>query len=393
MKILILSFYYPPDLCAGSFRTGGLVSALNSERNEDTSIEVITTMPNRYSSYRPDYFPEFEEDGFRVHRVDLPNHKSGMKDQAVAFLHYAQTVLRLTHRKNYDLIFATSSRLMTGSLGALISKKCGSRLHLDIRDIFTDTIIDVVQYKFLIKSMLPVLRFLEAWTYRSADEINIVSKGFVNHVSKISPRSFITTFTNGIDKEFLDRDFSHKFSSQKTLITYAGNFGESQGLQYIIPSVAAAIQEFAELRLIGDGGKKSELIAAIEDAKVNNVELLDPVSREPLLSFYADTDILFFCLNDRDAFLKVLPSKLFEYAATGKPILAGVAGYAAEFIKENVSGCEIFPPGNVDAMIDKLRLLMVGPKHYERAEFKEKFSREKIMHNYALQLLNKSKTY
>ena len=50
MKILILTFYYPPDLCAGSFRTGELVSALNSAREVGTSIEVITTMPNCYSS-------------------------------------------------------------------------------------------------------------------------------------------------------------------------------------------------------------------------------------------------------------------------------------------------------------------------------------------------------
>lgn len=388
MKILILSFYYPPDLCAGSFRSGELVSALNSERGKDTSIEVITTMPNRYSSYRPDNFPDFEEDGLKLYRVELPNHKSGMKDQSVAFLHYAKAVLRLTHRKNYDLVFATSSRLMTGTLGAVISRKCGSRLHLDIRDIFTDTIVDVVRQKFLIKIILPTLKFVERWTYRSADEINVVSKGFKDDVLEISPKSTATIFTNGIDEEFLDRDFSHKITREKTLITYAGNFGESQGLQYIVPIVAAEIQEFAQFKLIGDGGKKCELIAAIEGVEVNNIAVHHPVSRDSLLGFYADTDILFFCLNDRDAFLKVLPSKLFEYAATGKPILAGVAGYAAEFIEENIPGCEIFPPGNVGAMIDKLGILMAGPKYYERASFKEKFSRKKIMRDYAAHLLN-----
>ena len=213
----------------------------------------------------------------------------------------------------------------------------------------------------------------------------------MDDVLEISSKSTLTTFTNGIDNEFLDRNFSHKIARKKTLITYAGNFGESQGLQYIIPIVAAEIQEFAQFQLIGDGGKKCELIAAIEDVGVNNISVHDPVSRDSLLGFYGDTDILFFCLNDRDAFLKVLPSKLFEYAATGKPILAGVAGHAADFIKENVPGCEIFPPGNVGAMIDKLGILMAGPKHYERASFKEKFSRKKIMRDYAVHLLKKKK--
>lgn len=387
MKILILTFYYPPDLCAGSFRVGQLVSAIDKERDEGIFVEVISTMPNRYNTYKPESIADQDDGNIKIHRVELPNHKSGMKDQAIAFLYYAKAVFKITRHKEYDLIFATSSRLMTAALGAAISKKCKSRLHLDIRDIFTDTIADVVQQKLLINSLIPILKVLESWTYSAANEINVVSQGFVKYVSNISPKSSLTTFTNGIDKEFLEYDFSQKLVRQKTLITYAGNFGESQGLQYIIPSVAVAIKDFAEIKLIGDGGKKAELISAIKDLRANNVELYDPMSRNSLLIEYSNTDILFFCLNDRDAFLKVLPSKLFEYAATGKPILAGVSGYAAEFIHENLVGCEIFPPGDVEAMIEKLGLLITGPKFYNREAFKKKFSREKIMRDYARKLL------
>lgn len=387
MKILMLTFYYPPDLCAGSFRAGQLVSAIDKESDENISVEVISTMPNRYDTYKPENISDQDYGNIKIHRVELPNHKSGMKDQAIAFLYYAKAVFKITRHKKYDLIFATSSRLMTAALGAAISKKCKSRLHLDIRDIFTDTIADVVRQKLLINSLMPILKFMEWWTYSAADEINVVSQGFIKDVSKISSKSSITTFTNGIDKEFLEHDFSHKLERQKTRITYAGNFGESQGLQYIIPSLAVAVMDFAEIKLIGDGGKKSELISAIKDLRVNNVELCDPMSRDSLLIEYVNTDILFFCLNDRDAFLKVLPSKLFEYAATGKPILAGVSGYAAEFIQENVIGCEIFPPGDIEAMIEKLELLITGPKFYSREAFKKKFSREKIMRDYARKLL------
>ena len=83
-------------------------------------------------------------------------------------------------------------------------------------------------------------------------------------------------------------------------------------------------------------------MSAIKDQQVDNVEICDPVNRDSLLIEYSNTDILFLCLNDKAAFLKVLPSKLFEYAATGKPILAGVSGYAAKFIDENIVGCEVF---------------------------------------------------
>ena len=110
--------------------------------------------------------------------------------------------------------------------------------------------------------------------------------------------------------------------------------------------------------------------------------------RDSLLIEYRNTDILFLCLNNKDAFLKVLPSKLFEYAATGKPILAGVSGYAAEFIQENIIGCEIFPHGDVDKMIEKIKILSSGPKFYDREAFKKRFSRESIMLKYANKIIN-----
>ena len=78
-----------------------------------------------------------------------------------------------------------------------------------------------------------------------------------------------------------------------------------------------------------------------------NVVLLPPVQRDELIAIYQSADVLFLHLNDFDAFKNVLPSKLFEYAATGKPIWAGVASYAAEFITNRIENSAVFPPCNV----------------------------------------------
>ena len=57
--------------------------------------------------------------------------------------------------------------------------------------------------------------------------------------------------------------------------------------------------------------------------------------------------MLFLHLGAHAAFEKVLPSKLFEYAALGKPVLAGVAGFAARFVREEISNAAVFPPCDV----------------------------------------------
>ena len=76
--------------------------------------------------------------------------------------------------------------------------------------------------------------------------------------------------------------------------------------------------------MIGDGSRKAALDLAV--AGLDNVELRPPMARTQLLEAYRSADVLFLHLGAVPAFEKVLPSKLFEYAALGKPILAGVAG-------------------------------------------------------------------
>lgn len=54
MRFLVLSFYYHPDLSAGSFRTTALVQALAEKLAEGAGVEVLTTLPNRYSTFSSD---------------------------------------------------------------------------------------------------------------------------------------------------------------------------------------------------------------------------------------------------------------------------------------------------------------------------------------------------
>lgn len=388
MRILLLSFYFPPDLSAGSFRARGLVEALKAEAGSFFSLDIITTMPNRYHSHRVSA-PEIEQIGsVRIHRVALPLHQSGMKDQAKAFSVYASRVLSLTRGQRWDLVVATSSRLMTATLGASIARRSGAKLYLDIRDIFTDTMSDLLSGSRL-RHLLPLIVRLERWTLRNADRVNVVSAGFLPYLREVLPEQSVRTFTNGIDEEFRRADFSRTVHdrSQLPLIVYAGNIGEGQGLHRVVPGAAKRLDGKARLRIIGDGGRRAQLQQSLLDASTDNVALLPPVPRSKLFEHYRDADILFLHLNDHPAFQKVLPSKIFEYAATGKPILAGVAGYAAEFLRSEVPGVEVFAPCDSGGMSDAAeRILDIGQIH-GRESFCKRYARDSIMREFAQDIL------
>ena len=108
------------------------------------------------------------------------------------------------------------------------------------------------------------------------------------------------------------------------------------------------------------------------------------MSRKELLSLYRDSDILFLHLNDYPVFRKVLPSKLFEYAATEKPIVAGVAGYAAKFLQQ-VPGVEVFQPCNVEDGANAIRNVRGGA--VSRQSFIKHYSRDLLMQELTASLL------
>lgn len=377
MKILVLSFYYQPDLCAGSFRCAALVQQLRQQA--DCQIEVITTLPNRYASYSA-VAPEHEEAGnLKIHRVALPVHKSGMMDQAQAFTRYYRKALSLTRQQKYDAVFATSSRLFTAFLGARIAARASAPLYLDIRDLFVDTMNDVLPRK-VAPFARPILQLIETYTFRKADRINLVSEGFTDYFQTHYPKADLRWFTNGIDEEFLSMApaaTAEPISGRPLRVVCAGNIGEGQGLHTILPVLARNLDGRVEFRVIGDGGKKQLLRKALSEQAVTNVHLFDPVSRTQLINAYREADILFLHLNDYPAFKKVLPSKIFEYAATGKPIWAGVAGYAAEFLKTRIDNVAVFQPGNGREALDKLETLVLSDR--PRADFKRTYARTSIM--------------
>ncbi|MFH1215341.1 MAG: glycosyltransferase family 4 protein [Pseudomonadota bacterium] len=387
MRILVLSFYYSPDLCAGSFRTTALVQALLELLPENSHIEVITTLPNRYSSFSNEA-PDVEElPRLTIRRIKLPPHHSGMVDQSKAFVTYARQVSRLVRHGEYNLVYGTSSRLMTAVLSACVVRRKGLPLYLDIRDIFVDTIKDVLPSKMAVLAK-PFFSLVERWTISRAQKVNLVSRGFEGYFTSRYPQQNYSYFTNGIDDEFLVAreagSKTSKKSGQPLTILYAGNIGDGQGMHAIVPELAKRLEGRVRFRVIGDGGRKDRLKSRLREMGCVNVELLSPVKRDELLQEYRQADVLFLHLNNYPAFLKVLPSKLFEYAATGKPVWAGVAGYAAEFVRAEIKNAVVFPPCVVDEAVRVLGELKM--EEVDRTEFNEKFARKNIVRNMAMDI-------
>lgn len=394
-RILLLSFYYPPDLSAGSFRAEALVKALRVELGEHVEIEVVTTQPNRYHSFTEHAVSVERSHLLTVRRIDVPSHRSGIRDQSRAFIYFALNALKLTRKKKYDLVFATSSRLMTASLGALIAQRSGSGLYLDIRDIFVDTLRELLPARWG-KLAASIFSPIERWTVGQATRVNLISPGFLPYFNTRYPGRDFTLYTNGIDDLFLEPSALLQppvpaHDKSRLQVVYAGNIGTGQGLHQILPALAKRLADKVDFHVIGAGGALERLKTALELDQVKNVRLSSPMKREQLLRVYQQADVLFLHLNNLKAFRRVLPSKLFEYAATDKPIWGGLSGYAARFAQKRINNAALFSPCDVEGAVKALQRLKL--QKTSRLEFVEQFSRKSIKQKMAKDVLQISPKY
>lgn len=385
MRILLLSFYFTPDLSAGSFRTAALVNEMAPMLPPGATIDVLTTCPNRYKSFERPVELEERRGPVLVRRIPVPTHKSGLVDQSKTFVAYARGVHAHARGQRYDLVYATSSRLMTAMLGARVSRGGAIPLYLDVRDLFVDTVTDV--FRGRAATLLPALSLAEKYTMRSARRINLVSRGFEDYFRTRYPKTPLDFFTNGIDDEFLAADWRRTSPrAGRVKVLYAGNIGQGQGLHAVLPKLAATTADTHEYVVVGDGGARKLLEDAIaRDGGRGTISLAPPVGRDALIGLYRDADVLMLHLNDLAAFEKVLPSKLFEYAATGRPVLAGVAGHARSFVEREIPNARTFRPCDVDGAVEALKALSLEPTN--RATFIEKYRRTNIMRALAASVL------
>lgn len=385
MKILVLSYYYKPDLSAGSFRISSLIDSFKRLSNKDIYVDIITTTPNRYAPFIIKVSNYEIDRNITIVRATIKKNKNNLFREVYGFLKYMIFVFKYIENKEYDIVFATTSRLMTGFLGAIISKIRNIPLFLDIRDIFLDSIKSINSQ--IIKCVIvplgcPLIKIIEKFTLSSSNRISVVSEGFIDYFRLYHKKDKILFFPNGIDEIFINVKFNENIKilpkKEKTNITlvYAGNIGYGQGLEKIVPKIANEFRNISFI-IIGDGSQRDELSKRV--SKLSNVTIVNPIKRHELLYYYEKADVLFLHLSDFDGFKKNLPSKIFEYAATFKPIVAGVDGYARSFLERYLPDVLIFKPCNYEEFKLKFKKFTFEVDIEKRRNFINKFRRDNIM--------------
>ena len=376
MNILYLSFSFDPDRGPAAIRNSLIAEELSKQEIVNT-VHVITTEPEE--AIGGGFSPIQSHGKLKISKILVKTKCRGFLGQLIRYYKYQSFVRQRCKAANYDLVFATSSKLGTAFLGAYLATKTNSYFYLDIRDLFMETIDDYFP-QIIFKPIKIALSIFDRYSIRRADKINALSTAFREPIKNINAAVPMSQINHGVDLEFLPplvKETTHSSLSiasqqSKKILLYAGNFGFGQGIENVLSRVSYALPEDWEFHLYGSGSRKRKVLNAAET--LPNVIVHPPVEREKLPKIYSDSDVLFLSLNSGKAFSKSIPSKIFEYCATGKPILGFCSGQLEQFVQENsLKGVHFFKDETLNDINDLLPELV--RKHYNRNHFVQKWDR------------------
>ena len=369
MKILFLADNFPPEANAPATRTYQHCRAWIAL---GATVTVITCAPNFpqgkvYPGYTNRPYVREDMGGITVIRVwTYITANSGFARRILDYLSFAASSLVAGAFTNADVIVATSPQLFTalGGLGLSWGKR--APWVFELRDLWPDSIRAVSAMKNA--RILDYLEKLELFLYRQADLVVAVTPAFKrNLIARGIPADKIEVVTNGVDLDMFQRRAPDEALraqlglTGKFVVGYVGTHGMAHNLEALMGACDRCEDPDVAFLCIGDGASKRAVREIVARKRLSNVVLVDSVPKEHIARYWSILDVALVPLRKDPAFTSVIPSKIFEAAAMGKPILLGVEGQAREIIDKYEAGVS-FEPGNTEDFLDKVMLL-----HRDRA--------------------------
>lgn len=373
MHLLFLTDNFPPEVNAPASRT---YDHCREWVKAGVKVTVITCAPNFpqgkiYPGYRNRLWQREERDGIRVIRVwSYVAANAGFTRRILDFISFAFMGFWASLFVRCDLIVATSPQFFTAVSGWLAAAVKRKPWVMEVRDLWPESIRAVGAARGR-ERLLDQLERLELNLYRRADRVVVVTDAFrANLIGRGVPPTKIDVVKNGVfPGQFPPRPKDEALVKSLGLagtfvVGYLGTHGLAHKLGFVLDCVGRA-PAGVHFLFVGGGAEKEALEARVRREQLSNVTMLPPVMKSEVARYLSLTDVALVPLRKSDTFKTVIPSKIFENAAMGKPILLGVEGESQAIIERYGAGL-CYEPENERDFLRKLGRLYQDRAFYEQ---------------------------
>ena len=375
MRILFFTHYFPPEVNAPATRTFEHCREWVRAGHE---VHVITCIPSHphgtpFQGFRRAWYRRNLVDGIHVHRVWTylaPNR--GVVRRTLNYLSFApMAVVRALRLGRFDVAVGTSPQFFCAVAAWIYTRACRTPFVFELRDLWPESIGAVGAFRASV--VLRLLARIELRLYHDAEAVVCLTEAFIRSLQNRGiDAAKLHWIPNGVDMSFWEADravsrAALEVRDDEVLACYAGTIGMAHGLETLMQAARSLRVLAPRVRIViaGDGAELRVLRDIASRDGLDEVRFMGLVPRQSVPGILAASDIALVTLRPAPVFSTVLPSKMFEAMAAGKPIVLAVDGEASDMLARAAGGVAV-PPGDADSLAAAIAHLALNPRERVR---------------------------
>jgi len=288
--------------------------------------------------------------------------------RALNEMYYIVRLVLVANKIKSDITIATTPYMFIIPLVGYFGK--GKKI-LDIRDL----VWEYLNKKSFIKKLLTLVM---KKSMNKFDKIIVTNEYEKNILENEYKKKEITIIHNGIDIVKFNKLSNIKVrNNKKFTVTYVGNIGLAQNIKILV--MAAEMLPNVDFKIVGDGAEMKSLENYSNKHRIKNIEFTGKLDWNELEYYYQTSSILYAQLDEK--FISAVPSKLYEYASIGLPIIFGGTGIAVKLMNE-LENTFVIKPNSVNELvnaIDKIVSSEILISNKNKNHIEENYLRNKVV--------------
>lgn len=388
--ILFITPYYPPEKAAAAVCVSENAVRLAKYGHRVTILTTVPNYPNGIVApeYRGHLLQEETLDGVRVVRVwSYVSPNKGFLRRILAQLSFGLLAPLLGWKEvgQPDITVVQSPPLFDAIAVRLLARFKRCPFIFMVSDLWPESAVElgVLRNRLLIR----LSEWLEWSTYQHTSLVWVVTEGIKRVLlARGFPPERLLLLTNGVDTVKFHP--SSQVQARQELgwderftVVYVGTHGLSHGLATVLDT-AERLKNNPDIHfvLVGDGAEKASLVTQAHKRALTNITFYDPQPHQRVPIFLAAADAcLVHVRRNIPVFTGMLPIKMYEAMACGKPVLLAVDGEARRLAEQEAGAAIYVEPENPEALASAILSLQQRPEQAQvlgqrgRALVEEKF--------------------
>lgn len=368
-KINIITPHFAPENTAASHRMESTAKVLSA--SFEVNVFTLTEKGKKVARAT-----ETWSDNLTIHYLYLPHYpKNNFLLRAFFEWWYSRKLAKFSNQVEADIVLVTAPFMFL--INAVENHSTAKRKIADIRDLVWHYLPERNYFQKKIKNKVSKVIHQSLQNFDSITVTNSVERNWLIENSQIESTK-IKLIPNGISEDKLRFLQTIRYSKPQTdfIISYIGNIGSAQAFLPLIDAIKN--KAGVKLNLIGDGNQRSIIQKYLLEEDIRNVYMAGKLRWARIIPYYQSSSILFASL--RPEYDTAVPSKMYEYLATGLPILFLGKGATVELLNnyDNVFHTHVYSSAAIKNEIAEIRMQKPANSLTNTITVGENFTREKL---------------